>query len=110
MRWVITLVFLCFGAMSAQAAEPWPANVCKELAVEQLENTMWGAVPWLRGVARDALLSMQHAHCGIDIRVKYTADSAAIAAEAENPRPQGPRPKNCVIIKLEGGLSTVNCP
>lgn len=111
MRWVITLVFLSFSATSAQAAEPWQANVCKELADWEREKVEeWKGVLWLRAISRDALLSMQRAHCGVDNWEKQRVDAGLIADGLDQLIKSPQRPKNCTIIKLENGLSTMSCP
>lgn len=111
MRLIITLVFLSFGATSAHAAEPWPANVCKELADWEREKTEeWKGVLWLRALSRDVLLSMQRAHCGVDNWEKQRTDAGLIADGLDQLIKPGQRPTNCTIIKLENGLSTMSCP
>jgi hypothetical protein len=59
--------------------------VCKELADwERQKVEEWGEVLWLRGISRDALLSMQRAHCGLENWEKQRADAGLIADGLEH--------------------------
>lgn len=111
MRWCIALVLLSFGATSPHAAEPWPATVCKVLADWESQKTEeWKELPLLQAISRDALLSMQRAHCGVDNWEKQRAGLGLVANRLEQLIKNPQRSTNCTIIQLGNGLSTMSCP
>lgn len=53
LRWVLMLGLFAMTGTSASASERWPANVCKELADWETEQTQeWGSVLWLGAISR----------------------------------------------------------
>ena len=100
-------LFYLLTMVSAEAADRWPPDVCKQLAVmEAFESEAWANFPQERAIARGSLLTLQHFYCDVDVSAKLHADSIAASMETTG-RPR--RPKTCSTIDLGGGLSTTNC-
>jgi hypothetical protein len=112
-------------AGSAQAADRWPPNVCSEIAAKEHAAQDLGEAAHT-AIARMMLLPMLRDHCGLDIRARVKADTAALDAWVETaqrrarlPAP-APRPQKveeeprgpCIIRNLggDGQLSTMSCP
>jgi hypothetical protein len=95
---VITACITGSAAVSAQAGDRWPQNVCSDIAEElHFQEENWSdARPELLAISRSALLSLLQFHCGVDTRAKNKADhDAALAADraqAASRRAAVPRP------------------
>jgi len=99
---------------SAQAAERWPDNVCREVAtIEKLDSKVYAGRPAALALARNDVLLMLQERCGVDVKAKMAADDAASrtadAAPAAVPPAVVKQHMNCVTLKLDRDLATTNC-
>ena len=136
---VITACITGSAAVSAQAEDRWPPNVCSDISDQLvIDEQVWSdARPELLAVARADLLDILAQHCGVDTRAKKRADrAAALAADRAQaaarraavpiPRPPSwtetepmprrkeadkPRePENCIVrAEGAGGVASLDC-
>jgi len=104
-KWLAGLMCCAVAVSSARAADRWPPNVCKELAIEEvLQDTTFSDKPESRALARLSLLHLLQDHCGVDTRAKMKADEIAVSG-ADNRH----WPKTCTTVQLDNSLSTTTC-
>jgi hypothetical protein len=121
---VITACITGSAAVSAQGADRWPLNVCREIAFEEWLQDI-PEKPEYRAIARALLLRLLQEHCGFDTRAKMKADENFVrnalrdgdkrrrrvdglpAWDETEPMPDR-RHRTCTR-DLGGGLATTNC-
>lgn len=104
----LVVVLGCYGLLvgSADAANRWPADVCKDLARARqvMEVGKQSAVG--RAERRFGILLLQEAHCGVSVQADLDADQRVISGKAQDaPR----RPMLCDTTPKANGGSYTDC-
>ena len=117
LRFFLAVFLGCCGAMAmsaAQAAQRWPANVCRELAaLERMDARAYAGRPAQLATARLNVLMLLQERCAVDVKAKLAADSAAgRAANAATSRAAYRRPRDplyCTTFRIGEDISHTQC-
>jgi len=101
---------------AAQAAQRWPANVCRELAaLERVDAKTYAGRPATLATARLNVLMLLQERCGVDVKAKLAADSAttrAASGTGATSRAAYRRPKDplyCTTFRIGEDMSHTLC-
>jgi hypothetical protein len=111
-RWFWSFMALVALVVPAYAESVrWPANVCAELVAEEaLVADAWRDHSRERAVGRQRILVMLRDGCGVDVRAKWAADSAAKPPGGRTQKVSRSRTRtNCTTVKIDDELSNTVC-
>ena len=78
------IALACYGLVvgPAEAANRWPANVCKDLAYARKVLEGGSGSSAYKANLRFGVLVLQESHCGVSVQAELDADARAISGKS----------------------------